>query len=389
MWHTAPITLRSGVDLHISEGATLLFTTDTKLFPIVFTRWEGVECYNYQPLIYARGESHIAITGKGIIDGGAANENWWRMTGSPRFGGSEATYTQLIGRTQLMEWNEKGTPVEQRVLGEGYGLRPQMINLVECRNILIEDVTLLRSPFWVIHPLLCNNLTVRRVSIENEGPNGDGCDPESCRNVLIEDCYFNTGDDCIAIKAGRNGDGRNWNVPSENIIIRNCEMKNGHGGVVIGSEISGGYKTLFVEDCAMDSPLLERVIRIKTNTCRGGVIEDIFVRNVKVGQCNEAVLKIDLMYDHKEDCDHAYPPTVRNINLENVTCRESTYGVMIIALESHTNVYGITISDCRFDGVAKGNFISGLTDDIHYNNYYLNGELVKQMGIKRPVGLDK
>lgn len=160
---------------------------------------------------------------------------------------------------------------------------------------------------------------MRGVKVSSHGPNSDGCDPESSKNVLIENCIFDTGDDCIAIKSGRNADGRKWNVPSENIIVRNCEMKDGHGSVVVGSEISGGYKNLFVENCKMDSPNLERVIRIKTNNCRGGVIENIYVRNVEVGECREAVLKINLQYENREKCDRSFPPVVRHVYLDNVT----------------------------------------------------------------------
>lgn len=206
-WLTGPITLKSNVNLHLEEGATLLFTSDLKEYPIVRTRWEGVDCYNYQPMIYAYEQTNIGITGKGTIDGGASRENWWAMCGAPRFGYKEGIISQRIGRPILLEWNEKEVPVEKRVLGDGYGMRVQLVNPMMCTNVLIEGVTLLRSPFWVIHPVLCENLTVRGVHVQNDGPNGDGCDPESCKNVLIEGCFFDTGDDCIAIKSGRNRDG--------------------------------------------------------------------------------------------------------------------------------------------------------------------------------------
>ena len=229
--------------------------------------------------------------------------------------------------------------------------------------MLIENVTLLRSPFWVIHPLLCKNVIVRGVHINNDGPNGDGCDPESCNGVLIENCFFNTGDDCIAVKSGRNNDGRLWNKPSENIIIRNCEMQNGHGGVVIGSEITGGCRNLYAENCKMDSPDLDRVIRIKTNTCRGGIIENIYARNIEVGQCGESVLKINLDYEPKEICCRGFAPTVRNVNIENITCNKSKYGVLIVALDSITNVYDINVKNCHFNGVEKGNKIAFLSEN--------------------------
>jgi polygalacturonase len=377
-WHTAPLTLKSDVNLYLSEGATLLFTTNPDYFQTVLTRWEGLDCYNLQPLIYAYGEKNIAITGKGTIDGAAENENWWKKCGAPRFGWKEGDISQKTGRPKLMQWSIDKVPVTKRILTKEDGMRPQLINLYLCKNVLIEGVKLLRSPFWVIHPLMCDNLTVRDVHIENDGPNGDGCDPESCSNVLIEKCYFNTGDDCIAIKSGRNNDGRLWSKPSENIIVRNCEMKNGHGGVVIGSEISGGYKNLFVEDCNMDSPELERVIRLKSNTIRGGVIENIYVRNVNVGECKRGVLDIDLLYESREKGERNHIPIVRNIYMENVTCKKSGYGVFIAGLEDSVSVYNINLSNCIFNGVTGGNKISGKTKGIHFNNLVINGKKVDQ-----------
>lgn len=377
VWHTGPVTLKSNVNLYLSEGATLLFTSDLSQYPLALTRWEGMDCYNYQPMIYAYDQVNVAITGKGTIDGGATRDNWWSMNGDPNYGWKEGIISQrMVGRPLLQQWNEEGKPVEERRMGDGFGMRTQLVNLYKCRNILIDGVKLLRSPFWVIHPLLCENVTVRNLHIENDGPNGDGCDPESCKDVLIENCYFDTGDDCIAIKSGRNGDGHRWNIPSENIIVRNCRMKNGHGGVVIGSEISGGYRNLFVENCEMDSPELERVIRIKTNNCRGGLVENIFARNITVGQCKEAILKINLVYEPGEVCKRDFPPVVRNVYLENITCKKSRYGVMITALEDDANVYNINVTNCSFEGVEReGCYISGKTAGIHFSNLYINNRL--------------
>ena len=374
-WFTAPLTLKSNVNLHLEEGSTVLFTTNPKYFPVVLTRWEGIDCYNLQPLVYAYGETNIAITGKGTLDGGAANENWWKKCGAERFGWKEGDISQRTGQPKLMQWNNEKLPVSRRILSETDGLRPQMINFYRCNNVLIEGVRILRSPFWVIHPLMCNNLTVRGVYVENDGPNGDGCDPESCSNVLIENCYFNTGDDCIAIKSGRNNDGRLWAKPSENIIVRNCEMKNGHGGVVIGSEISGGYKNLFVENCKMDSPLLDRVIRIKTNTLRGGIIENIFVRNVEVGECKEAVLHINLLYEPREIGERGFIPVIRNVNLDKVNSQKSQYGVYIDGLPDQATVFDIHVSNSNFDGVKSGNKFTGLIQNVTFNNLKINGEL--------------
>lgn len=375
-WLTGAITLKSGVNLVVERGATLEFVFEPELYPIVKTRWEGLDCWNLSPCIYAYEATDVAITGEGVIDGGGTNDTWWKWCGAPKYGWKEGVISQRNGsRARLLKMAEDGVDMDERRFGPEDGLRPQLINFNLCDGILMEDVTLLRSPFWVIHPLLSKNVTVRRVKINNDGPNGDGCDPESCDGVLIEDCFFNTGDDCIAIKSGRNMDGRLWNRPSENIIVRNCEMKNGHGGVVIGSEISGGCRNVFAENNLMDSPNLDRVIRIKTNTCRGGVIENIYARDIKVGQCGESVLKINLDYEHNEICCRGYLPIVRNVNLDNVTCEKSKYGVQIIALDTCVNVYDINIKDCHFNGVADGNSITGKVRDINYDNFYVNGSL--------------
>ncbi len=374
-YNTGAITMLSHVNLVVEKGATIQFVFEPELYPVVATRWEGIDCWNISPCVYAFKATDVAITGEGVIDGGGTNETWWKWCGAPRYGWKEGIISQRTSRPRLLKMAEDGVDMNDRRFGPTDGLRPQLINFNQCDGILIENVTLLRSPFWVIHPLLSKNVIVRGVHINNDGPNGDGCDPESCDGVIIENCFFNTGDDCIAVKSGRNNDGRLWDTPSQNIIIRNCEMQNGHGGVVIGSEISGGCRNLFAENCQMDSPNLDRVVRIKTNTCRGGIIENINARNITVGQCGESVLKINLDYEHNEICCRGYLPIVRNVNLDNVTCQKSKYGVQIIALDTCTNVYDINVVNCHFNNVAEGNFISGLTRDIRFKDYYVNGGL--------------
>ena len=381
---TGAIQLKSGVNLFIDEGAVLEFAFLPALYPIVETSWEGLECFNLSPCVYAFKAKNIGVTGKGTIDGGGSNETWWPWCGSGRFGAKEGGIAQNKGaRARLLKAGEDGVPMydakgkrsPERVFGPKDGLRPQLVNFNKCERILMEDVTLLRSPFWVIHPLHSTDITVRRVKMINDGPNGDGCDPECCDRVLIEDCFFNTGDDCIAIKSGRNRDGRERNMASKNIIIRRCEMKNGHGGVVVGSEISGGCQNVYAHDCVMDSPNLDRVLRIKTNSCRGGIIENINMKDIQVGQCGEAVVKINLDYEHNEICCRGYNPTVRNINVENVTCNKSKYGVLVVALDTVCNVYDVNLKNCKFEGVAQGNKITGQTRDIRYENYFVNGSL--------------
>ena len=389
IWYTGPITLKSNVNLHLEEGAELRFTTDDSYYyPAVKTRWEGIDCYNAHPLIYAYGETNIAVTGKGIIDGQGAPDKWWYMKGKQY--NPDGIYRDQVkdgGRDKLLNWAESFTPIDRRVLGPEDCLRPQLINFYNCKRILIEDVTLQNPPFWVIHPMFSSEIIVRGVTINSgareetggvKAPNGDGCDPESCKNVLIENCTFNTGDDCIAIKSGRNADGRINPVPSENIIVRNCKMSDGHGGVVIGSEISGGFKNLFVENCQMDSPNLERVIRIKTSNCRGGTIENIYVRNVEVGQCAESVMRINLKYEDSEKCDRSFPPTVRNVYVEGVNCHTAQYGLQINGLENDDNVYNVNLNDCNFEKITKKNLLfEGSFHDVNLKNVTMNGEIVE------------
>ena len=379
-WNTGAIELKSHVNLVLEEGATLHFAFEPKLYPLVRTSWEGLACWNYSPCIYAYKATDIAITGKGTIDGGGNNDTFWQWNGSPRFGFKEGVTkeSQKLGsRSKLLKMAEDGVPFDERKFGMGYGLRPQLVNMVHCERILIKDVKMINSPFWVIHPLLSKNITVDGVYVWNEGPNGDGCDPEACENVLIQNCVFHTGDDCIAIKSGRNNDGRLWNQPSKNIIIRNCKMEDGHGGVVIGSEISGGCENVYAENCVMDSPHLERILRIKTNNCRGGQVQNINMRNVVVGQCKEAVVKINLDYERKEICYRGFEPIVNNVNVENVTCQKSDYGVLIIGRDSLENVYDINIKNCKFDGVVKEPVkITGKTRNMKFDNLVINGSLV-------------
>ena len=388
---TGAIVLKSGVNLEVQEDAVLEFAFEPELYPIVETSWEGLECFNLSPCVYAYKAKDIAITGKGTIDGGGSNDTWWAWNGNPRFGWKEGIASQRAGsRARLLKdgedgvpmYNEKGQRTPERIFTAKDGLRPQLVSFNKCEGILLEDVTLLRSPFWVIHPLHSTDITVRCVKMISDGPNGYGCDPECCDRVLIEDCYFDTGDDCIAIKSGRNRDGRERNMPSKNIIIRNCEMKNGHGGVVVGSEISGGCQNVYAHDCVMDSPELERVLRIKTNSCRGGIIENINMRNIKVGVCKEAVLKINTDYEPKEVCCRGFYPIVRNVLMENVTCQKSQYGVMIVGYEADSLSYTvnhITVRNCKFDGVyGKPVYQIGKAEDVKYENLIINGSLVLQ-----------
>lgn len=375
IWMTGAITLQSNVNLVIEKGATLRFAFDTDLYPLVYTRWEGLDCMNYQPCIYAIDCINIGLTGEGIIDGYGSNERWWYMKGNKHHGYNGQAECQLNEgcRKALIKMCDDNVPVSKRIFGKGKGLRPQLVNFVRCQNVLIEGVQMLNSPFWVMHPMFCKNLTVKNVTVINDGPNGDGCDPESCEDVLIDGCTFQTGDDCIALKSGRNGDGLRANKPCENVIVRNCTMADGHGGVVIGSEISGGCNNIFAENCKMDSPNLDRVLRIKSNTCRGGINQNIFMRNIEVGQCKEAVMRINLMYEPEEPAERGHIPTVRNVYMENVTCQKSQYGARINGLTDQDQIYNINIKNCQFNNLSKAPVEkTGLSHDVKFENVTMN-----------------
>ena len=328
---TGPIHLRSNIELHLAEGATLRFSPDpARYLPVVLTRWEGIECLNYSPLIYARDALNIAITGQGTLDGSASDDNWWRWARhEPHQRSLAADDVAALNRM-----SESNVPVEQRVFGAGHHLRPNFIQIYSSRNVLIEGVKIVRSPMWEIHPVLSQNVTIRGVEIVSHGPNNDGCNPDSSTDVLIESCVFDVGDDCIAIKSGRNEDGRRVARPVENIIVRGSSMRDGHAGVAIGSEISGGAKNIFIENNRMDSPHLDRALRLKSNARRGGVIDGVYFRNSTVGQVSEALLTIDFQYEEGPRGD--FPPTARNIWIENVKAEKSPRLFFIAGLPAAT-----------------------------------------------------
>ena len=360
VWLTGAVHLKSNVNLHLAEGATLKFPFEpAKFLPSVLTRFEGIECMNFSPLIYAFGQENVAVTGKGTLDGSATWETWWAWNDKSR-----GETKQTPDRKRLDQQGTDGTPVAERTYGDGHFLRPSFIQPYRCKNVLIGGVTILNSPMWEIHPVLCTNVTVRGVTVRSLGTNNDGCDPESCRDVLIEDCVFETGDDCIAIKSGRNNDGRRVGVPSENIVIRRCTMKDGHGGVTMGSEISGGVRNVFVSDCKMDSPNLERAFRFKSNAVRGGVIEHVQIRDVKIGQVKKAVLSVE--FDYEEGANGPHKPVLRDVRIENVTS-ESSGSVTIITAFPGAVIEGVVFDHCAFRGVKAADTIRSATAPVMKN----------------------
>jgi polygalacturonase len=370
---TGPIHLRSNVNLHLAAGATIKFSQDhTKYLPLVFSRWEGMELMNYSPFIYAFEQKNIAITGSGTLDGQSNAEAWWPWNGRDRYGWKQGAPNQRKARTELVALIERNVPVAQRVFGEGHYLRPQFIQPYRCQNVLIEGVTIENSPMWEIHPVLCTNVTVQKVTIRSHGPNNDGCNPESCTDVLIKDCSFDTGDDCIAIKSGRNADGRRLNAPSQNIVIQGCRMKDGHGGITIGSEISGGVRNVFAENCHLDSPNLDHALRVKNNAMRGGLLENLYFRNIEVGQVAHAAITIDFNYEEGER--GKYIPVVRNFVVNDLKSGKSKHAMDVQGFKN-APVRNLRLENCTFDNVAEPNILKNV-EGLNLQNVRINGQLL-------------
>jgi len=375
---TGPIHLESNVNLHLEEGAEILFSINPKEYPLVHTSFEGTELINYSPLIYAKNKVNIAITGKGVLNGQANNDNWWSWSGGKSYGWKKGMPSQNDpeNREVLVDMAEKNVPVAERVFGEGRCLRPNFIEFFECNTILVQGVKVINAPFWILHPIKSNNVIIDGVTVDSHGPNNDGCDPEYSQNVIIKNCIFNTGDDCIAIKAGRDGDGRRVGIPSKNIIVKDCKMIDGHGGVVIGSEISAGVNNVFVENCVMDSPNLDRAIRIKTNSKRGGIIENIYVRNLEVGTVKECVLKLNMFYNVYGSQTGNFIPTIRNISLENVQVKNGgKYGVWAEGYKE-SPVENITLKNVVIQKVDSVYLLENVKN-LNFINTYINEKKVE------------
>lgn len=373
---TGAIRLKSNVNLHVSKGATLKFATNREAYlPVVHTRWEGMELMHLSPLIYAYEQTNIAITGEGTLDGQGASY-FWKWHGNPRYGGNPDGISQRAARAKLYEYMDRNAPVAERIFGgEQDYLRPQFIQPYKCKNVLIEGVKIIDSPMWEVHPVLCENVTIRNLHIATHGPNNDGCDPESCKDVLIDNCYFDTGDDCIAIKSGRNNDGRRLNTPTENVIIRNCTMKDGHGGITVGSEISGGVRNVFAHDNKLDSLDLWTAIRFKNNASRGGKLENFYYKNNTIGTVSRAVIEIDFNYEEGAKGDHI--PMVRNVQIDGLTCGTGNRALDLQGLEN-APIYDVSLKNCTF-GTMKNASIVKNVKGLKLSNVKIGRKLVESL----------
>jgi polygalacturonase len=303
---TGAIHLRSNVDLHVEDGATILFSQDPNDYlPVVWTRWQGIELMNYSPPVYCFGQRNVAVTGAGTLNGNADANHWWNWKNleTPDFDALETMADDNV-------------PVRQRVFGAGHYLPPQMIQPYRCDTVLLQGVTVINSPFWHLNPNLCTNVTVEGLTISSSGPNTDGCDPESCDGVVVRNVTYDTGDDCMAIKSGRDTDGRRVNVPCQNVVIENCDFADGHGGITIGSEMSGGVKNVYARDLTMNSANLQAGHRIKSNTLRGGYVENTNVYRVTAGTIGGPLLLIQGNYSGQTG---DFPPDLTGITLDDWT----------------------------------------------------------------------
>jgi Glycosyl hydrolases family 28 len=317
-WLTGPIILKSNINLHLEDGSEIIFSDKFEDYlPPVFVRAGGVEIYNYSTLIYARDCENIAITGTGYLNGNA--KTWWPWS-------KRETKEQF-------KMGAAGVPVDKRIFGTPEAaIRPSFIGLIGCKNILLEGFKIGSGPNWTIHPIYCENIIIRRLNVDTHGPNNDGIDPDSCRNLLVEYCTFNTEDDCMVLKSGYNQDG--WRVakPTENVVMRHCTGKEGHGGLVIGSEMSGDVRNVYMHDCEFDGT--DHAVRIKSRVDRGGVVENVWVENVRAKNLLHDVVILNMDYSaDRQQIVVKKPPLFRNVHIKNVTADGAPAAIVITGVE--------------------------------------------------------
>lgn len=371
-WYTGPIHFKSNVHLKLEKGAVISFSDKFEDYlPVVFTRWEGNECYNYSPLIYASNCENIAITGEGKLQGNG--EKWWPWK-----------QTQHAAAKELYDAEYNGIAVEDRIFGREEGLRPQFIQPINSKNILIEGITIVDGPMWTVHPVYCENTIVRDLEILTEGPNTDGINPDSCKNTLIEDCYFETGDDCVAIKSGINEDGRRVNKATENLVVRNCESKEGHGGVVIGSETSGGIKNVHVHNCTFNGG--DRGIRLKSMRGRGGCVENILFEDIEINNLRHQGIILNMYYDMTTiEPRGELPPLFKNITIRNIKGKNINQPIILRGLPEK-KMKNVTLENIKLNGkkALKATNLAGL----HLKNIELKVEAEEQFKFKNVSDLN-
>jgi polygalacturonase len=379
-WLTGPVVLKSNVNLHLKANAILQFTKDFNQYGLVKSNWEGLDQMRNQSPLSADNQQNIAITGSGIIDGGG---DAWRMVKKDKL--TETQWKRLVasggivgedGRTWYpSEKNLKGAKMKNPgeitadKTPEFYQsikdfLRPNLLVFTGCKRVLLEGVTFQNSPAWNLHPLLCEDLTLRNVYVKNPwyAQNGDGIDLESCKNVLIEKSTFDVGDDGICIKSGRDEAGRKRGVPTENVIIRNCVVYHAHGGFVIGSEMSGGARNIYVSDCSFIGTDIG--LRFKTTRGRGGVVEKIYCNNINMKDIPGEAILFDMYYAAQDPVPLAGE-------------KRDAPKVQLLPVTDGTPVFrDFHISKVVCDGASKAIFIRGLPE-MNISDIYLSDVTVK------------
>ena len=365
---TGALKLKSNITIYLDSGVLLKFSDNfDDYLPYVEMRYEGIVMQTFSPLFYAKDVENITIKGRGVIDG--QGKAWWNEV--YRIETAKSPIPQTKYQTMWEEQN-KGivySPYYQRTIDKKF-FRPSFFQAYNCKNILIEGVTFQNSPFWTINPEFCDNVTVTGITINNpHSPNTDGINPSSCKNVHISNCHISVGDDCITIKSGRDADGRKYGRPIENVTITNCTMLSGHGGVVIGSEMSGGIKKITISNCIFDGT--DRGIRIKSARGRGGVVEDIRVDNIVMKDIKEEAFVLDLFYDKSSlaEAVSERTPIFRNIHLSNITASNVNKAGTIRGI-SEMPIQNITFSNSNID--AKEGFSVQTTKDIEFHNVKVN-----------------
>lgn len=345
-WPTGPIHFLSQCNLYLSEGAKVVFSSDPNDYlPAVEVSWEGLECMNYSPLVYAYQCENIAITGQGTLSPDMTTWKTWFSRPKPH----------MQALAQLYDWGSFDKPVSERMMARGENhLRPHLIHFNQCKNVLLEGFKIRQSPFWTIHIYRCTNGIARNLDVYAHGHNNDGIDLEMTKNFLVENCVFDQGDDAVVIKAGRNHDAWRIGCPTENIVIRNCHVRNGHVLLGCGSEISGGIRNVYMHDCNMEDKVLT-LFYLKTNRRRGAFIDNIYMERVSANKMQRAfAIDTDVLYQWK-DLVPTYKDSVTrisNIYMKDVKCHEAD-GVFQINGDKDLPIENVNIENVHVDTVKK------------------------------------
>jgi len=376
VYFTGSIHLKSNITLYIDAGAVIKFSQDfNDYLPMVRTRWEGTEVTNFSAPIYGYRLENIAIRGRGLIDGNGSA--WWDFRKEySEINPEEYTDDIKLWQNEFVEKNRNTPSWEYWVNKAGNlpapFLRPSLIQPVDCKNVIIEGITIKNPPMWTVHPIYCENVTVNGISIHNPGesPNTDGINPDACKYVHISNCHISVGDDCITIKSGRDADGRRVGRACEDITITNCTMLNGHGGVVIGSEMSGDVRKVTISNCVFDGT--DRGIRIKSMRGRGGVVEEIRVSNIVMKNIKQEAIKLNMFYHPTPDEPVSErTPSFRNIHLSNITVTQSQKAGFLLGL-AELPIENITFNNININ--AKTGFTIKDAKNIEFHNVQVNVE---------------